>query len=179
MLNALYRRRAEVVQAYASRRKTFNLFEASALGRVKELQSALQKEPESVNSYSADGFIALGLASFFAQPEAVRVLLGSGADVNGYSRSPRVQALHSAAAGRCLECVRDLLGAGADPNSPQDEGFRALHEAAARNDRAMAELLIARGARAGIRNDKGLTAADLARKSGHADIATWLDSVRP
>ncbi len=129
MLNALYRRRAEVVQAYVRRRATFNLFESGALGRTRDLEAILRKEPESVNSYSADGFIALGLASFFAQAAAVKLLLANGADVKLFGRTPRVQALHSAAAGRCVECVRALLAAGADPNSPQDGGFRALHEA--------------------------------------------------
>jgi ankyrin repeat protein len=178
MLNALYRRRTEVVAAYVRRRKTFNLFEASALGRARDIEILLQKDPGSVTSYSGDGFIALGLASFFAQPEAVRVLLAHGADINQYARVPHVQGLHSAAAGKCIECVRLLLDAGADPNAPQDDGFRAIHEAGANDDRAMAELLISRGARPDIKDDKGKTAADLARERGHAEIATWLESLR-
>jgi len=177
MLGALYRNRTDVVQAYVRRGKTFNLFEASALGRTGDLEALLEKDPASVTSYSGDGFTALGLASFFAQPEAVRILLARGADVNQYARVPHVQALHSAAAGRCLECVRLLLDKGADANAPQDDGFRALHEAAANDDRAMAELLIARGARPDVRNDRGQTPADLARARGHAGIAAWLESL--
>jgi ankyrin repeat protein len=42
----------------------------------------------------------------------------------------------------------------------------------------MAELLISRGARPDIKDDKGKTAADLARERGHAEIATWLESLR-
>lgn len=178
MLNALYRGRTDVVQAYVKRRTTFNLFEASALGRTKDIETLLRKDPGSITSYSGDGFIALGLASFFAQPEAVRVLLAHGADINQYARAPHVQGLHSAAAGRCIECVRLLLDAGADPNAPQDDGFRAIHEAGANDDRAMAELLISRGARPDIKEDKGRTAADLARERGHAEMAAWLESLR-
>jgi ankyrin repeat protein len=74
--------------------------------------------------------------------------------------------------------VRLLLAAGADPNTPQDEGFRALHEAAADGNRAMAELLILKGARPDIQNEKGKTPADLARDKGRAEIAAWLDSLR-
>ena len=178
MLNALYRRHADVVQAYLKRRKTFNLFEASALGRTGDIEALLRKDPASVTSYSGDGFIALGLASFFAQPDTVRVLLAKGADVNQYAMVPHVQGLHSAAAGRCLECVRLLLDKGADPNAPQDDGFRPMHEAAANDNRAMAELLIARGALPNIKDDKGKTAADLARERGHEEIAVWLESLR-
>ena len=105
------------------------------------------------------------------------MLLRGGADVPQYGRMLHVQPLHSAAAGRCLECVRLLLEAGADPNAPQDEGFRAIHEAAASGDRPMVELLIAKGAHAAIRNDKGRTAADLARESGQIGIAAWLESI--
>jgi len=178
MLNALYRRQMDVVQAYVKRRKAFNLFEASALGRAGDIEALLEKDPGSVKISSGDGFSALGLAAFFAHPEAVRVLLAHGADVNQYGKTIHVQPLHSAAAGRCLECVRLLLEAGADPNAPQDAGFRAIHEAAASDDRAMTELLIAKGARAEIRTDKGRTAAEIAREKGHIGIADWLESIR-
>jgi ankyrin repeat protein len=179
MLNALYRKRTDVVQAYVKRRKTFNIFEASALGRTSELGSLLKKDPASVNSASADGFIPLCLASFFAQRDAVQFLLANGAEVNLYGKRPHLQALHSAAAGHCVECVRLLLEAGANPDAPQEEGFRALHEAAANNDRAMAELLTAKGASVAIKTEKGKTSADLAREAGHAEIAAWLDSLKP
>jgi ankyrin repeat protein len=178
MLNALYRGRTDVVQAYVKRRKTFNLFEASALGRTGDIEALLKKDPASVTSYSGDGFIALGLAGFFARPEAIRVLLAHGADVNQYAKVPHVQGLHSAAAGKCIECVRVLLDAGADPNAPQDDGFRALHEAAANDNRAMAELLIARGAIPDMKDDKGRSPADFARERKHADFAAWLESLK-
>ena len=178
MLNALYRGRADVVQAYVKRRRAFNLFEASALGRTRDLEALLKKDPDSVTRYSGDGFIALGLAGFFARPEAIRVLLAHGADVNQYAKVPHVQGLHSAAAGKCIECVRVLLEGGADPNAPQDEGFRAIHEAAANDNRAMAELLIAKGALPDMKDDKGRTPADFARERKHAEMAAWLESLR-
>lgn len=177
LLNALYRQRAEVVQAYARRRKSFDIFEASSLGKADLLRSLLDKDPGAVTAVSSDGFFPLGLAAFFARSEAVALLLDRGADVNQWARSPRVQALHAAAAGRCVDCVRVLLEKGADPNAAQEQGFRALHEAASSNDRVMAELLIAKGAQPDIRNDKGKTSADLARDKGHAEMAAWLDSL--
>lgn len=177
LLNALYRRKWEVAEAYAKRRQAFDIFEASALGRESELRSLLQKDERSVNSVSPDGFFPLGLAAFFAKEGAVRILLEAGADVNQYARSPHVQALHAAAAGRCLECVRLLLEKRADPNAPQDAGFRALHEAASSNDRPMAELLISKGATPGIKEEKGRTPADIARERGHLEMAAWLESL--
>jgi hypothetical protein len=37
-------------------------------------------------------------------------------------------------------------------------------------------LLLARGARRDLRDDRGLTAADIARQTGHADVAALLDA---
>ncbi|MEO8360864.1 MAG: ankyrin repeat domain-containing protein [Vicinamibacteria bacterium] len=178
LLNAQYRNRSEVVQAYAKRRTHFDVFEASALGREAALDALIRKDPSSVATYSADGSTPLTLASFFAQEGAVKVLLAHKADVHQYAKAPHVQPLHSAAAGRCVGCVRALLNAGADANASQDGGFRALHEAAANGDQTMAELLIAKGAIADIKNDAGKTSADLARERGHLEIAAWLDSLK-
>jgi ankyrin repeat protein len=177
LLNALYRRRTEVVQAYVKRRSRFDIFEASALGRTKDVESAIKRDPRAATSVSSDGFFPLGLACFYAHPETVRLLLDKGADVNQYAKTPRVQALHAAAAGWCIECVRAVLLAGADPNSAQDGGIRALHEAAANNDRAMAELLISKGADPGLKEAKGRTSAELARELGRVEMAAWLDSL--
>ena len=53
-----------------------------------------------------------------------------------------------------------------------------LHETAANNDRAMAELLISKGALPDIKDDKGKTSADFARERGHPEMAAWLDSLK-
>jgi len=52
----------------------------------------------------------------------------------------------AAAARGDIERVRELLRDGADVNAPQGDGMTALHWAAARNDRPLAELLIYAGA---------------------------------
>ena len=174
LLQAHVRRRTEVVDAFAKRRTTFDVFEASALGRIRELAAAVNEKKAVVNTMSGNGFRALALAAFYSHPEAVALLVSAGAEVNAYSVTARVQALHAAAASRCLECSKILLSAGADPNAPQDEGFRPLHEAALNDDRALAELLIAHGARREIKTDKGQTSVDVARQYGHQALADWL-----
>ena len=70
LLNALYRQKGDVVQAYVRRRRAFDLFEASALGKTEDLRSILNHDPQAVTSVSADGFFPLGLAAFFARAEA-------------------------------------------------------------------------------------------------------------
>ncbi len=177
LFHAHMRRRTEVVEAFAKRRKVYDVFEASALGLTKDLSAIAREQPAAVNTLSGNGFRPLALAAFYSHPEAVALLVGAGADVNGYSVTARVQALHAAAASRCLECTRILLRAGADPNTPQEEGFRPLHEAALNNDRPLAELLIAHGALKEIKTDKGQTSIDVARHYGNHELAEWLASV--
>jgi ankyrin repeat protein len=78
------------------------------------------------------------------------------------------------------EIATRLLDAGADPNLVSDEAFSAVYAAAVRGDRAMVELLLARGAspaptvRAGVR-----TPAEAARAAGHPEIATLLEAPPP
>jgi ankyrin repeat protein len=74
-----------------------------------------------------------------------------------------------------VELARHLLDAGADPDLTSDEAFSPLFAAAVRGDRAMVELLLARGAnrtptvRAGVR-----TPAEAARAAGHPDLVPLL-----
>ena len=77
------------------------------------------------NAFGDDGFHPLGLACFFGHPEAARLLLERGADVNTLSTNEHVQtaAIHAAAAAggdeaTRYELVKLALEHGADPNLP-------------------------------------------------------------
>ena len=124
-----------------------DVFDSAALGRVDRLTEIVDADPSQANAWSADGFTPVGLAAFFGQPEAVRFLIGRGADVHAVARNPmRVQPLHAATAARIVESVRLILEAGADPNAEQQEGWTALMAARRHGDDEIVDLLLAHGA---------------------------------
>src|SRR4051812_34264769 len=105
LLQARYRQRFDMVEAILEHRgDALDVFEAAALGRVDLLAKWTALDPRTVNSFATDGFTPLQLAAFFAQPEAVGLLLQRGANVEAVSRNVnRVRALHSGAAGGSCE----------------------------------------------------------------------------
>ena len=157
-----------------------DVFEAAAVGDAEALAEALAANPGLVREWSSDGWTALHLAAAFGTPEAVRVLLKSGADVAAVSKNPQTnQPLHAALAlSRNPETIRLLLENGADPNARQTAGYTAIFSAAAANRRDLAELLMTHGADPSVKNDFGQTAAGFARERGHTELADWLESSR-
>jgi ankyrin repeat protein len=167
LLTAVYHRQPAIVQILLERATTLDVFEASAVGDVARLREVLAEDPVRANAFAADGFTPLGLAAFFAQPEAARLLLASGADSNLAARNgTRVAPLHSAVAGGNIEIVRELLESGADVHARQDLGFTALHGAAFDGSEEMIRLLLDHGADPDAKNAAGKTPADLARDQG-------------
>src|SRR5438445_569656 len=86
----------------------------------------------------------------------------------------RVQALHSAAAGRSFEAVRLLVEAGAPVNAKQEKGWAPLHEAVLSRDVEMARYLLAHGADPKQQNDEGKSAIGIAAEAGDAAILRLL-----
>jgi ankyrin repeat protein len=99
LLQAVYRGDQARVDELLSGDPELDVFEASAVGRVDQLQELLDGDPSLANAWAEDGFQPLGLASFFGHVEAARLLVERGADVNSASRNDmKVAPLHSAAA---------------------------------------------------------------------------------
>jgi ankyrin repeat protein len=147
LLWARYRNHGEIVDALLAADPVLDVFDAAALGRVERLAELVDANPSQANAWSADGFTPVGLAAFFGHPEAVRYLIGKGADVRAVARNPMlVQPLHAATAARSVESVRLLLEAGADPDAEQQEGWTALMAARAHGDEEIIALLLAHGA---------------------------------
>src|SRR5688572_20485942 len=97
VLLALYHRRRDVAEALLAADPPLDVFEAAAVGRLPRLRELLGREPALANAWAADGFFPLGLACFFRQPEAARMLLDARADPRAAARNPmRVTALHAA-----------------------------------------------------------------------------------
>ena len=158
VLVAQYHRQSIIAELLEKSGIELDVYEAAALGRVGRLESLLVEDAARAFAFASDGFTPLHLAAFFAQPEAVRLLLARGAPVEVVAQNPmKVTPLHSAAAGRSAEIVRLLLEAGADPNAKQQEGFTALHAAAMHDDVEMARALIEHGADPDARTDDGKT----------------------
>lgn len=177
LMFARYQFKLDAVEAILAAGASLDLFEAAALGKVDRLRSLLDADAEAANSFSPDGMTPLGLACFFAQPEAARLLLSRGADVNTASRNPmKVAPLHAAVAGKNVDVIELILSGGADVNAKQQQGWTAIHSAAMHGDLALLEKLLARGADPAVRNDDGKTPQDLAKEKGKTQIVARLES---
>ena len=177
VLLALYHQRRDVADALLEADPPLDVFEASAVGRLPRLRELLDRDPALANAWAGDGFFPLGLACFFRQPEAARMLLDARADPRAVARNPRrVTALHAAAAARLTDVARALLDQGADVDARQQAGYTALHAAAQHGDADLVELLLSRGADPALRSDDGKDAAGHAHEKGHHGLAKRLAS---
>ena len=180
LLVAAYNMKPDVVTALLDAGARVDIFEAAVLGKVDRIREILEQNPERASEYAPDGFTPVALAAFFGQPEAAKALIDAGADVNAAAKNGlKVAALHAAVAGGKLDIVKAVLEAGANPNAQQQAGFRAMHEAGTKANRALAELLLKHGADPTLTSEDGKSAIDLAREKGHADFAEWLATQRP
>ena len=128
-----------------------------------------------VDERSADGFTALHLAAFFGRLEVARLLLARGADPDVWATGDlHVQPLHSAVAGGHEQVAALLVDAGADVNAAQDGGSTPLMGAAQNGLAATVALLLAHGADPRAYDQDILTAADLADRAGHREIAATI-----
>ena len=154
LLEALYRGDRERVEELVATDPELDVFEAAALGRTDRLRELLDEDASRANAFGDDGFHPLGLACFFGHPDAARLLLDRGADVNALSRNERIQtaAIHAAAAGEGkdeatrYQLVELALDHGDDPHLQQGGGFRALDAARENGDARVKQLLLERGA---------------------------------
>jgi len=121
-----------------------DLITAAARGDLDRLRSLLG-EGADPNGADERGRTALHDAGAQGQLEAVRFLLDHGANVSAADERGRT-ALHEAAAQGQLEAVRFLLDHGANVSAADESGSTPLWGAAFGRHRAVAELLVQRGA---------------------------------
>ena len=151
LLQALYRGDQARVDELLAGKPELDVFEAAAVGRTDRLRELLDADPGLANAWAEDGFQPLGLASFFGQVEAARLLVDRGADVNSASRNDfKVAPLHSAVAEKDADArfalATLLLEHGADPNARQQDDFTPLMAADQQGDARLRELLVEHGA---------------------------------
>jgi uncharacterized protein len=177
LLLAVYHGKPELARLLVERGAPVSFAEACALGDDARAKEMLAADPGLLDSRTADGFPAVGVAIFFGHGALARWLIEQGANVNAAAENAaRVAPLHAAAAVRDRETTRLLLERGADPNAKQQMDYTPLHGAASRGDVELAELLLAHGAQRDAKGSDGMTPADVARKYSQPAFAEWIQS---
>ena len=175
ILTAVYHHQKEIVNLLVARGATLTLHEACAAGEYERVERLLADAPDTVNTFSPDGWTPLHLAAFFGYPKIVELLLAHDADVIAHSRNPTGNTpLHAALASNHAFVAGLLLGAGCDVNAPDAKGWRPLHIAAANNNLETIKVLIAQGADATLANREGLTPLTIAQEKNHREAAAFL-----
>jgi ankyrin repeat protein len=180
LLTAMYYGAADAVKVLLDRtaEDALNLYEAATVGNARRLKTILGQSRVRIDEPNKEeGFTPLGLAAFFGHPEAIKVLLEHGADVNLKLPSRFANtAVDAAVAGNRTEAVRILLAAGADPNARSEGNATTLHKAAQHGNLDVVRMLVDHGADPNAVRDGGHTPADDAREQGHAEVADLLRS---
>lgn len=151
-LLALYHGRKELAQALGeAKRETLSIFEAAALGRIRDVSVLLHLHRDRAHEIAPDGFTALHLAAFFGHHYCAKLLLAEWADPNAVSQNPmRVTPLHSALVNKDESVVEPLvaalLNANANPNCKQADGSTPLMAAQKNGHTRVERLLRAKGA---------------------------------
>ena len=131
----------------------------------------LQRAELNVEQANPADETPLMMAALRGRVDWVERLVARGAQVNRPGWSP----LHYAASGGDVATLRWLLDHGAEKDARSPNSSTPLMMAAGYGSEDAADLLLARGADAARRNDKGLTAGDFARRAGRDTLAARLD----
>jgi ankyrin repeat protein len=160
------------------------LFFATEADHVSAAKLLLARGAD-VNPIGAGGLTPLMAAAFNGNLELVDLLMARGADANALDASGKAAIVYAASRG-FTHVVARLIDAGVDVNRRYEHGLTALMWAAGYADgagiediRDMLALLIARGAALDARDDRGLTAHEIARDLGHREIADYLAAQNP
>lgn len=142
-------------------------FEAIRAGDVKKVEAMLRSRPTLAHAKAKGGLSAILFALYTGRPDAARVLVDHGADLD----------VHDAAALGNLGRLRDLLES--DPGLLEvrsADGFTSIGLAAYFGHREAAEYLLRKGANANAVGDNELrfTALTGALTQGHREVAKLL-----
>jgi hypothetical protein len=165
----------EALKAVLARRPALTFLEACGVGDTAEIAKQLKRDPKLATTWTTWGWSALHLAAFSGDPEAVRLVLDRGADINARARTKfKNTPLQAALLANQLATAKLLLERGADPLVRQAHGFTPLQGAALHGRRDLVDLLLGAGAEIDSRADDGRTAVTEALRGGHAELAAYL-----
>lgn len=145
---------------------------AAAVGSHTEVVRALLEAGPDVDVRDEDSFTPLLNAAGVGNRATIALLIEAGADVNITGPSWAPTPLSRAAEYANLEVLDLLLEAGADPNAGEP-----LVDAAEAGSLDGVTRLLAAGPDVNVRVD-GKTAAELARRHGHEEVARLLESTQ-
>ena len=148
------------------------LFLALREESIKVAAALLAHPAIQVDAPTAADETALMMAALRGNVDWIARLLERGAALNRPGWTP----LHYAATGPSTAAVKLLLDRGAQINAASPNRSTPLMMAARYGPSESAELLLARGADARLRNDKSLSAADFARSAGRESLAATLET---
>lgn len=119
------------------------------------------------------GVTPLMAASFAGRPDLVHRLLDAGARIEPVDRVNKNAGTYAAGQG-CAACLQALLDAGMPVNARLANELTLLMWTAGYGHEDAARLLLQRGADRTLRDNRGKTAADIAREQNHASLAQIL-----
>ncbi|CAH1258707.1 ANKRD28 [Branchiostoma lanceolatum] len=142
----------------------------AAMNGHHETVTALHTAGADVKARDDEGRIPLHLAANNGYHETVSALLTAGSNVNAKNNEQRTS-MHLAAMNGHHETVTLLAAApGADVNAKDNEKSVPLHEATVHGHPKCVEVLLQHGADVAAKNEKGLSAKDIAKDGDTSSI---------
>jgi uncharacterized protein len=167
-------RAIEILKKY---RTEVDIFEAVSIGHIQTIMQELTKKSGIINSYSADGFTLLGLASYFGHFSIVKLLLENGANPNIPSNNQfKVTPLHSACAISHFEIAELLIDYKADVNAKQMQEISPLHSASHNGQTKLVKLLIDNGAVINAKTESGQTPLFMAKEKKYIETVELISN---
>jgi len=146
---------------------------AAAKGNA-ELVDVLLRAGADVNLANLAGVTPLMGAAFSANPDIFRKLVAAGAKFEPLDRVKKNAATYAAASG-CTPCLSELLRTSSVVNAPLENQLTLLMWAAAYGHEATVRFLLEQGADRTLKDNRGKTAADMAREGNHLSVAKLLE----
>jgi ankyrin repeat protein len=138
------------------------------------LVDLLLQHGADANLANVAGVTPLMAASFKGNPAIVAKLLAAGAQVDTEDRVKKNAAIYAAGSG-CTECLRMLMQKGMQPNARFANELTLLMWAAGYGHDETARFLLDQGADPKLKDNRGKTAADIARDGNYLALASLLE----